>query len=1086
MNLLLVDDRIPEVTKFTDACNSNTKYIIYNSFNDTFDSVKIKIANLEVTNFSNLGFVFVDEHSPLKLFVQRNSFISFSNGEIKENETTKFINYLVSNYNISTIDFLACNLLSYPIWKQYFEFIMADNIGVKVRASNDRTGNLNSGGDWVLENTDEDVRELYFNNNIINWGYLLDFGDYSCIMSDDTSNNLWVCGNNQNGKLGLGSIDRNIFTNSTIKTNDISFVAIACGSNHTIAITDDTSNNLWVCGSNVVGQLGLGAFGYNSDIDTFTNELSGAPFNNKKVIGISCGSNHTIVITDDLSNNLWVCGYNNTGQLGKGDTNDIDTFTNELSEAPFNNKKVIGVSCGSIHTIAITDDTSNNLWVCGYNEYGQLGIGNNIDKNTFTNELSGTPFNNKKVIGVSCGDNHTIVMTDDTSNNVWVCGSNLFGQLGLDNNIDKNTFTNELSGTLFKNKKVIGISCGGNHTIAITNDTSNNLWVCGYNNFGQLGIGNNSSINTFTNELSGTPFNNKKVIGISCGSIYTSVITNDLSNNLWVCGYNFYGQLGLGNNSNINTFTNELSGTLFKNKKIISVSCGGSHTIAITDNSRNNLWGCGYNLNGQLGLNISGKIIKYTNNIINKRVIGVSYGSDHIIAITDDSSKNMWVCGSNSNGQLGLGTFEYGSNINTFTNELSGTLFKNKKVIGVSCGNNHTIAITDDTSNNMWVCGYNEYGQLGLGTFGAENNINTFTNELSGTLFKNKKVIGGSCGNNHTIVITNDTSNNVWVCGYNLYGQLGLGTFGAENNRNIFTNELSGSPFNNKKVIGVSCGSEYTIAITDDTSNNMWVCGYNQFGQLGLDNNSDINTFTNELSGIVFNNKKVIGISCGSDHTIAITDDASNNLWVCGYNVVGQLGLGISGFVNNRNTFTNELSGTPFGNKKVISISCGSEHTNVITDDTSNNLWVCGSNLYGQLGLNDNTNRYIFTNNQTESILNKKFITKFTNKPISKFKLKTLKNKRYEVGSTKTITVLKFIRRDIKEKYDVSIIKKGNINAKIKKNKLVVSPEVSRTIKITYRVRGRISGYTQTKTIGIYGKTSLFDHFILRKQKFLY
>jgi len=1078
MNLLLVDDRIPEVTKFTDACNSNTKYIIYNSFNDTFDSVKIKIANLEVTNFSNLGFVFVDEHSPLKLFVQRNSFISFSNGEIEKNETTKFINYLVSNYNISTIDFLACNLLSYPIWKQYFEFIMADNIGVKVRASNDRTGNLNSGGDWVLESTDEDVRELYFNNNIINWGYLLDFGDYSCIMSDDTSNNLWVCGNNQEGKLGLGSIDRNIFTNSIIKTNDISFVAIACGGNHTIAITGDTSNNLWVCGLNSRGQLGIGN---NSNINTFTNELSGSPFNNKKVIGISCGSEHTIAITDDTSNNMWVCGYNEYGQLGLGNNSNRNTFTNintnELSGVPFINKKVIGISCGSNHTIIITDDTSNNMWVCGSNSNGQLGLGTfgyGSDINTFTNELSGAQFNNKKVIGVSCGYYHTIAITDDSSKNMWVCGFNLNGQLGQGNTIDRNTFTNELSGTLFNNKKVISISCGGQYTIAITDDTSNNLWVCGYNFAGQLGRGDTNDINTFTNELSGAPFNNKKIIGVSCGDNHTITITDDASNNLWVCGYNEYSQLGLGNTTSINTFTNELSGVPFNNKKVIGVSCGARHTIAITDNSRNNLWGCGYNLNGQLGIGISNRITKYTNNIINRKVIGSSYGIGHTTAITDDTSNNLWVCGNNFYGQLGLGD---NSNRNTFTNELGGAQFNNKKVIGASCGILHTIAITDDTSNNMWVCGYDGLGQLGLGN---NSNINTFTNELYGAQFNNKKVIGASCGSHHTIAITDDTSNNLWVCGFNSLGQLGIGN---NIDINTFTNELSGAPFNNKKVIGASCGILHTIAITDDTSNNMWVCGYNYNGQLGLGNNNDINTFTNELSGALFKNKKVIGVSCGNNHTIAITDDTSNNLWVCGSNSGGQLGLDN---VSDINTFTNELSGAPFNNKKVIGGSCGNYHTNIMIDDTSNNLWVCGSNDAGQLGLNDNTNRYIFTNNRTESVLNKKFITKFTNKQILKFKLKTLKNKRYEVGSIKTITVLKFIRRDIKEKYDVSIIKKGNINAKIKKNKLVVSPEVSRTIKITYRVRGRISGYTQTKTIGIYGKTSLFDHFILRKQKFLY
>ena len=66
----------------------------------------------------------------------------------------------------------------------------------------------------------------------------------------------------------------------------------------------------------------------------------------------------------------------------------------------------------------------------------------------------------------------------------------------------------------------------------------------------------------------------------------------------------------------------------------------------------------------------------------------------------------------------------------------------------------------------MYVWGYNQHGQLGLGHF---NNINT-PQELN--LPNVKKIICGS-GPYHTIAITK--LGKVYVWGNNQYGQLGLG-----------------------------------------------------------------------------------------------------------------------------------------------------------------------------------------------------------------------------------------------------------------------------------------------------------------------
>ena len=48
---------------------------------------------------------------------------------------------------------------------------------------------------------------------------------------------------------------------------------------------------------------------------------------------------------------------------------------------------------------------NENIYVWGYNNYGQLGIGDNNNRNIPT--LLNLP-NNEKPLSISCGDNHTI------------------------------------------------------------------------------------------------------------------------------------------------------------------------------------------------------------------------------------------------------------------------------------------------------------------------------------------------------------------------------------------------------------------------------------------------------------------------------------------------------------------------------------------------------------------------------------------------------------------------------------------------------------------------------------------------------
>ena len=75
----------------------------------------------------------------------------------------------------------------------------------------------------------------------------------------------------------------------------------------------------------------------------------------------------------------------------------------------------------------------------------------------------------------------------------------------------------------------------------------------------------------------------------------------------------------------------------------------------------------------------------------------------------------------------------------------------------------------------------------------------------------------------------------------------------------------------------------------------------------------------------------------------------ANKLFSWGYNVYGQLGL---------DDTTNRHTPTQVGSSDWTAIACGYSHSLGIS---GNKLYVWGRNIYGQLGLDDTTNRHVPT-----------------------------------------------------------------------------------------------------------------------------
>jgi hypothetical protein len=169
-NILLIDSTVRENKIFIDSCNINTFPIVYNHCSNRTELRELLLNKFSLTQLSRIAFVFYNSNMNSKNFLNNYNFFEYE--DISENpvfsENVQFLINLIKEFNIKHIDYLACNSLQYDNWNKYYD-LLKTNTNVIVGASNDETGNIKYGGDWIMENTSEYVKNIYFNENIENY-----------------------------------------------------------------------------------------------------------------------------------------------------------------------------------------------------------------------------------------------------------------------------------------------------------------------------------------------------------------------------------------------------------------------------------------------------------------------------------------------------------------------------------------------------------------------------------------------------------------------------------------------------------------------------------------------------------------------------------------------------------------------------------------------------------------------------------------------------------------------------------------------------------------------------------------------------
>jgi len=303
----------------------------------------------------------------------------------------------------------------------------------------------------------------------------------------------------------------------------------------------------------------------------------------------------------------------------------------------------------------------------------------------------------------------------------------------------------------------------------------------------------------------------------------------------------------------------------------------------------------------------------------------------HSLAVENNDPCNpnlngcVYAWGRNIEGQLGNGGVgdQQLTPVHTVGGEMGTPLLEN--IIAVSGGEDNSIAL--DANGSVWTWGLNDYGQLGNGSTGGDEDapvqVKAGQQDPCDPNSYLCKIVAIDSGWDHLLALEkydpcspsdpNGDPNyglgyvyawgrNIHNGDYSIYGgQLGDGT---EDNNNMPVKVLSGEqdPCNPnsylKYIAAVSAGDSHSMAL--DMFGNVWTWGDNKYGQLGNGTNDPCFTPVKVVGPDLNHNRthepnegfleNIVAVSAGYWHCIAI--DSDGVVWTWGKHGVGSLGLG--------------------------------------------------------------------------------------------------------------------------------------------------------------------------------------------------
>lgn len=489
-------------------------------------------------------------------------------------------------------------------------------------------------------------------------------GAYHC-MGIRTDGTLWAWGDNSYGQLGTGNTTS---TSSPVQIGSLTdWVLVVSASANTYAIKSD--GTLWGWGRNTYGQLGQGnttnrsspvQIGSDTDWRVIRPNFTESIYNGQGILAVK--SNGT----------LWAVGSNGAGQLGVNtatasystmvqvgaDVDWVNAFWGGGVLGATNGSTAFGIRNENGSPPALPDPSNSgfDLYVFGDNTYGAIGLQNlapypGVAKfanqkwrsitslknlNSYGMKSNGQPYacgvDNSGYLGAvqdSGAPQNTHILSPYTGasaiapgmliskGKLYCWGTNTAGEVG-----DSSTTTRSSPVQIGALTTWSKVSSNGITRMAIKNDGT--LWAWGLNSGGQLGKGNTTN---YSSPVQVGALTNWADVHVGADDANVTVMAIKTDGTLWGWGYNADGRIGDG------TTTSHSSPV-----QVGSLTTWRKATLGYALRTDGTLWKLGATLTQVAGT-----------------WLDVGASGEHQGAVSSDGT--VWMWGSNSHGQLGLGDY---------------------------------------------------------------------------------------------------------------------------------------------------------------------------------------------------------------------------------------------------------------------------------------------------------------------------------------------------------------------------------------------------------------------------------------------
>ena len=338
------------------------------------------------------------------------------------------------------------------------------------------------------------------------------------------------------------------------------------------------------------------------------------------------------------------------------------------------------LEAGGTHSLAIKSDGTVLAW--GGDAGGQLGNDDLLFNKLAPVAVSGA----SNIVAVAAGQVHSLALKADGTVLAW--GNDAGGQLGDNATLEDKPTPVVVSGA----SNIIAISAGYYFSLALKSDGTMLSW--GNNSRGQLGDSVIKAQKPTPVAVSGA----SDIVAIGAGSEHSLALKADGTMLAW--GLDVDGELG----DNVQLTDQPLPVAVMTSSKIVSISAGTSHSLALTSSGNMLAWGSDFG--GQLGDNTV-YVNKPTPVAVSgaSNIVAVAGGFFHSLALKADGTMLAW--GSDTYGELGDGNQVNPQSIPVVVENAN-------SIVAIAAGLHLSLALKSDGTVQSW--GRNNSGQLGDNT----------------------------------------------------------------------------------------------------------------------------------------------------------------------------------------------------------------------------------------------------------------------------------------------------------------------------------------------------------------------------------